>query len=654
MEEYPKVSVIIVSYNVQDFMDLCLDAVTRALVNVPHEIFVVDNQSVDGTLDLVRSKYPGVQLIANKENLGFSKANNQALALAKGQYIHFLNPDTIITEDFYAKTLAYMDAHPQVGALGPRLIDADGRYAPDSKKSFPSFWVSVAKVVGLSKAFPKSRIFNRYYAAHIGEFETARVDILSGCCMLVNKSNLLQAGGGFDEAYFMYCEDVDMCHRLTLHGFENIYYPEVSVVHYKGESTRKLTYSYMKIFHEAHALFVEKYYPKKLGILFNLALNAVLGLRNVFNVLKYLFVILKIYLLDALIITATLFLFQNYWFEYVYNTEKAAQNFTTTIPVFLIIWMLSLFLNGAYDKPYSLFRTGRGMVWGTMAVLAFYGLLPFEYRHSRAVILFSGILATVVLLLFRTIFAQLRFIDLVPRGKTDFKSIILASEDEIARIKKRLQQEKYNHHIVGNVYASDAEGRADEHYLGSIDNILQIQDVLAINEIIFSAQKLPYSVIIKVMDTCKDKCSYKILPANSAYIIASKNHQNLMDVYGLSNFNIGMESSKRNKRIIDIMLSVFTYLMAPFLLMCRNNALLSHAGAVLSGKKTWVGYAAIDHHKDTDLPPLKPGVFPPYILAKNVAVPLHIRQKIDYKYAKEYGILDDIQYYWKNIKFFKK
>lgn len=646
-----KVSVVIVSYNVQDFLDLCLDAVTKSLKNIEHEIFVVDNDSKDDSVGLVQRKYPHVRLIDNKINVGFSKANNQALALSSGEYIHYLNPDTIIPEDFYEKCLAYMDAHPHVGALGPRIIDADGNYAPDSKKSFPSFWVSVAKVAGLSKAFPKSKWFNKYYAAHVGEYETAPVDILSGCCLLVNKENLMQSGGGFDEAYFMYCEDVDMCHRLNLHGYKNIYFPEVTIVHYKGESTRKLTFSYMKIFYEAHALFVEKYYPKKLGILFNWALKTVLMLRNVFTVLKYIFSILKIYLLDALIIVGSLLLFRYYWFSYIHQQSIESVNFLKVIPIFLAVWMASLFLNGAYDKPYSLFKTGRGMVWGTIFVLAVYGMFPLELRHSRAVVFFSGVLSTVALLLMRTFFAYLGVIKIVPRGKNDFKSVIASAQEDYEPIKKRLLNNQYRLNIVGRIGVPQVGGREEEQYLGTTNDFKEIQPILSVNEVVFVANSISYHQILDTMQLVKDKCTYKIIPSNSEYIIHSQSIKNDMELYGLTSYRIDSASNRRNKWLLDMFLAIGVLLTTPLWLLINKSSIIKSAFKVMMQKYSWVGYSPINQSNNDFLPTIKPGIFPPYLIKKPTQVSNDVLLRIDEKYAREYSVLDDLQYFLKNVRF---
>ena len=183
-----KVSVIIVNYNVKYFLQVCLHSVFRAAQGMAVEVIVVDNNSADDSCDMVQQQFPQAILIANKDNKGFSKANNQGVAIAKGDYILFLNPDTVVPDDFFTKTVAYMDAHPDAGALGPRLIDGKGLFAPDSKKSFPTLSVAIFKTTGINKLFSRSPYFNKYYAVHIPEHEVAEVEVLSGCCMMVRSS----------------------------------------------------------------------------------------------------------------------------------------------------------------------------------------------------------------------------------------------------------------------------------------------------------------------------------------------------------------------------------------------------------------------------------------------------------------------------------
>src|SRR5690606_22227896 len=253
------------------------------------------------------------------------------------------------------------------------------------------------------------------------------VEILSGCCLLVRRQAQDQAGGGFDEAYFMYCEDVDLCHRVRLAGFRNYYFPETTVLHYKGESTKKLSIQYMRVFYEAHALFVRKYYPRRLGTLYNFGLRTVLALRNLFALGKHFFSLFKLFLLDAILLVFTTLLIKDLWFSnFARVDETDADIFLTSFPVFILVWWLCLFVNGAGDKPFSLYKAAGGMLTGTLCVLAGYALLPESLRYSRAVVFFSGMSGTLVLLLARWALGKLKWIRLVPRGKLDYKTAIIS------------------------------------------------------------------------------------------------------------------------------------------------------------------------------------------------------------------------------------
>lgn len=648
---YKKLSVIIVSYNVQYFLELCLDSVTRAVKGIDAEIIVVDNNSGDDSCNLVKEKFGSVILIANKDNTGFSRANNQGLSVAQGEYIHFLNPDTVVPEDLYTRTLAYLDQNPQTGCLGPRLIDGRGIYAPDSKKSFPSFWTSVYKVAGLSKLFPRSPFFNRYYAAQVGEKETAPVDILSGCCLFVRHSAMEQAGGGFDESYFMYCEDVDLCHRIKLAGYNNIYFPETTVIHYKGESTRKLSYRYMKVFYDAHALFVKKYYPRKLGAIYIGALKLVLGLRNVLNWGRHLFSLFKMFLLDAILLTLVTLLIKDFWFDTVAQIQPRDNDILRTIPLFVTIWLLSLFLNGAYDKPFSLFKAGRGMVLGTVLVLAGYGLFPQEYRFSRGIVLFSGMTGTVVILLVRWLLSLLHWIKLVPRGKVDYKAAIVGNIEDYAATTYTLEQMHYNLDLIGRI----TPGRETaKRVLGTTENLPQIQKLYRINELIFNSGSLSYKEIMTQMERCAPDPFYKIHVPGGETLLGSNNSRHHAEEFSLEKkYRIGAADARRNKRIADIFTAVLFLLFYPlWMLKVKNRKeFFRHLLQVLKGSKTWVGYAAAIA-QSAQLPELKPAVLPPYALVEGGYRPDQFNEeRLAEQYAMNYAVLDDLRLIWVNLAF---
>ena len=256
-----KLSVVIVNYNVKYFLEQALLSVRKASVGLDVEVFVVDNNSSDESVAMVREKFPEVQVIANKDNVGFSKANNQAIHLSKGEYVLLLNPDTVVREDTFEKTVAYMDANPNAGGLGVKMIDGKGNFLPESKRGFPSPEVAFYKTFGLSKLFPKSKRFNKYHLGYLSENETHEVDVLSGAFMLMRKA-VLDKIGLLDEAFFMYGEDIDLSYRVVKGGFKNYYFADTTIIHYKGESTKKGSLNYVKTFYQAMIIFARKHFKR--------------------------------------------------------------------------------------------------------------------------------------------------------------------------------------------------------------------------------------------------------------------------------------------------------------------------------------------------------------------------------------------------------
>jgi len=254
-----ELSIVIVSYNVRDLLQQALDSLIDAAEGLQHEIFVVDNASKDHTVEMVHEKYPQVHLIVNQKNIGFSKANNQAIEKAIGKYILVINPDTITSVDTLHKVIHFMNQHEEAGGLGVRMINAQGKFLGESKRGLPTPWVAFSKFLGFSKFFPTSKLFNRYYMGWINEYETAEIEVLAGAFMLLKKKALDQIGL-FDESFFMYGEDIDLSYRLSLAGFKNYYFPETYIIHFKGQSTRKLSWRYIRSFYGAMFIFVRKYF----------------------------------------------------------------------------------------------------------------------------------------------------------------------------------------------------------------------------------------------------------------------------------------------------------------------------------------------------------------------------------------------------------
>jgi len=269
-----QLSVIILNYNVRYFLEQCVESVQEALINIDSEIIVVDNHSSDDSCEMIQSRFPKVKLIENSSNLGFPKGNNIGVAVAKGNYICILNPDTVVADDTFEKILAFAEKQNNLGIVGCKLIDGSGNFLPESKRGIPTPFVALTKIFGLYQLFPNWELFNRYYAQHLSENETGKVDILVGAFMIM-KRDLYNEIGGFDENCFMYSDDIDLSYLALKSGKSNYYFHETSVIHYKGESTVK-DGLYMKRFRDAMQFFYKKHYKSsslfdffmKIGALF--------------------------------------------------------------------------------------------------------------------------------------------------------------------------------------------------------------------------------------------------------------------------------------------------------------------------------------------------------------------------------------------------
>lgn len=260
-----KLSVIIVNYNVKYYLEQCLLSVERALTGMQGEVFVVDNGSLDGSIEYLKSKFPWVYYIENGENQGFSRANNKAIRMSRGEYVMLLNPDTIVGENVLHDCVEFLDQNPKAGGVGVRMLKEDGSMALESRRGVPTPWTSFCKMVGLCTLFPKSTLFGRYYMQYLPTDRPVEIDILSGACMTLRRE-ALQKCGLLDEAFFMYGEDIDISYRIQKAGFKNYFLP-VTILHYKGESTQKSSYRYAIVFHRAMLIFFKKHFRYNIGLL---------------------------------------------------------------------------------------------------------------------------------------------------------------------------------------------------------------------------------------------------------------------------------------------------------------------------------------------------------------------------------------------------
>lgn len=275
-----QLSVVVVNYNVRYFLEQALYSIRKACEGIEAEIFVVDNHSADGSCEMVRHRFPEVILLDNKENYGFSKANNQAIRLAKGKYILLINPDTVVEEDCFKKVIDFMEATPDAGAVGVKMIDGAGKFLPESKRGLPTPEVAFYKIFGLAALFPKSKRFGKYHLGFLDKNKTHEVEILAGAFMMISKEAFDKAGL-LDEDYFMYGEDIDLSFRISKAGFKNYYFSDTTIIHYKGESTKRTSVNYVFTFYRAMIIFAQKHYSEKHARTFSILIHFAIYIRAI-------------------------------------------------------------------------------------------------------------------------------------------------------------------------------------------------------------------------------------------------------------------------------------------------------------------------------------------------------------------------------------
>jgi N-acetylglucosaminyl-diphospho-decaprenol L-rhamnosyltransferase len=267
-----ELSIIIVSLNVKPYLDHCLRSLFEALKGIDATVWVVDNASTDDTVNWLTNAYPQVRILPQKENLGFSKANNLALAQTDAAFTLFLNPDTIMEASCLQQCLAYMKDHPGAGALGIRMINGIGQFLKESKRGLPTPVAAMAKMSGLADLFPSSRVLASYQAGHLDNRTTAEVPVLSGAFMLV-RQEVLKTVGSFDERFFLYAEDIDLSYRILKSGWKNIYFAGSTLIHFKGQSTDKKSPAYRTHFFGTMTQYVQKHYRGPLGLMYRTLLQ---------------------------------------------------------------------------------------------------------------------------------------------------------------------------------------------------------------------------------------------------------------------------------------------------------------------------------------------------------------------------------------------
>jgi len=596
------ISVIIVNYNVKELLEQCINSILKAADGLNVEIIVVDNNSFDGSIEHLKNKFPShpsLKLIESPLNLGFAKANNLGVKEAKGEYILILNPDTILQEDTLTRSLKFYKETPGIGAMTCKLILPNGKLDLACRRSFPTPSVAVYRILGLSRIFPNSKTFGKYNLTYLDENSTYEVDAIVGAFMLIKK-DVYEKVKGFDEDYFMYGEDLDLCFRIKKAGYKIYYYPHTSIIHYKGESTKKSSISYVNNFYGAMQVFVKKNLNKSfwiMNLLIRISITYRASISYIFRLVKNNYPVL----LDLLFIVSGMILAIYQRFEFF-----PLEAYTLVIFVYTIVWLVTLALSGSYNKTekFSLVKPLNGILIGFFVNSSFTYFFN-EYAFSRAVVLRTAVNAFLFIAAWRLLAKIVKY----SKSRSIFRTtntLIIGKNEEtenfISKLKTRVDSE---YEFIG--YVSPSAGHK-EGFIGNLNNLKDIVISGKIKNIVFAKNELTNQQILDMMWSLKDQnISFKILAGDSDIILGKSALDKIDDIYLMQiEYNINKKFNIFVKRIFDIIVgffSIFTVYPVALIVSKMPSVYNKHEKffkkllmipRVITGKYSFVGRATWD------------------------------------------------------------
>lgn len=605
-----ELSIVIVNYNVKEFLTQCLDSIFKSQTQYNYEVIVVDNSSRDSGRDEICSTFKDITWIDNSENVGFGRANNQGFSHAKGVYTLILNPDTVLQEDTLEKCISYLLAHPEVGGLGIKGLDGSGKFLPESKRALPTPLVALWKITGLSAIFPKSSVFARYHLGHLSPEENHEVDILVGCFMMV-PTQLLLSVGGFDPQYFMYGEDIDLSYELQKTGHKNIYFSDSQIIHYKGESTKRGSLNYVRMFYKAMVLFAKKQFTGSSAAAYSLLIYSGIYLRATLAIVARLGKSTFTPLLDAAVLFAVLNTIKSYWEQNhrFINGGSYPDLYTYTIQgSYVLVWLFGLWLSGVYFKNNRPIVMVRSMIVTTLFIGFTYGLLPDELRFSRALLLLGALGGLSAMLGWRAVLSVLSGKPMFEGATKQPRILFFGSKYS----KGALDDILHSSGIIPSFYWEEVPNFNNDDWLLKLQALVRLH---RINELIVDVSEVSNTRLISILTSLGEQTSVKSLMPEQKFIIGSDSSLTQGTTYRKSQQTADPQYL-RQRRVFEITATFLVVSLAPMTLVCalatgRFSAWklwIRYSGHIMTGEKSLIGYSRSLSEK-FNVPPLPHPIF---------------------------------------------
>lgn len=649
-------SVIIVNYNVKEFLQNLLNSIEKASVNISKEIIVVDNASDDGSVEFLKDKFSSVKLIENKTNVGFGKANNKALKLAKGKFILLINPDAIVSEDTFDKMISFFGNTPSAGLAGCKILNPDGTLQLACRRSFPGPWTSFCKVTGLSSLFPKSKLFARYNLTYLDIEQTNEVDAISGSFMMMRKE-VYDKVGGFDEKFFMYGEDLDLCYRIQKTGYKVFYVHTTQIIHYKGESTKRSSLDETKVFYNAMHLFVKKHFSSSFIIV--AILQSAIVVRSIFaflgkRKLPILSAITDFILFDlCLFIAEQIYISHSNWSGF----ESYHYKIIYTVPALIHLAISSL--SGVYKR--GTLSVARNLIAVAVSFLILTSTTFFfkQFAYSRAVMLIAYVLLIFITTFWRIILKLFFRIGVSIDDINKRRTLIVGTNSHAVYLAEKLRSKRTDYHSVTGLvgkFHSDLSKKLDGfEVIGSLENIKKVIKEYKISEVIFSSEELSYGEMMTVVSNNQDESvEFKISGTGLDFIIGKTSVSVVDDIPLIDvHYNISGPMLKAVKRIFDFTLGLFVlFFIYPFIYFLSKlskkktdfRSFILAIPSVIAGKLSFVGPK--EDRKDGNIYMGKKGLTGYWYIDSTVGVE---SDKLDFYYAKNQSIWLDLEILGRSI-----
>ena len=649
-------SIVIVSYNVKDFLRGAIASVKSSLEagGIDGEIIVVDNHSADGSVAMVLEEFPNVTLHALEDNLGFGRANNIALREARGKYILLLNPDTILGEDTLGTMLRFMREHPEAGLAGCKLLNGDGTFQLSCRRGFPTPWASFTKLFGLARLFPNSPLFARYNLTYLPVDETYEVDALGGAFMMLSKK-ALEATHGFDEDFFMYGEDLDLCYRVKQVGFKVFYVPTTATVHFKGESTRRSAVNEVQLFYEAMHVFVKKHY--RASFIFSILLRFGIFLRSFVAILQKYRESLLLAATDFLLITASVLLGSEIRLQTWLGLPHWDYPFALFVPPVLVVVLLAILKAYAPSEKPSL----RPVLIAFPAILIGLSSLTYffkEFPASRSFVVIVTVVAAVLLVLGRI---AIRIAIRLFRGlgtsasPTFRRAIIVGTDTEAVRIAGLITRTDFlrRFELVGMIdHSLDRVGTQLARRFPIVGDTNMIGKVIrekGVSEVIFTSTALPSTEVLGIMQRASAenpslRINFSMVPTASDVLLGKQSIELLTELPQGSlplipvEYNLDRISHRLAKRMLDIAVSILVFPVAAILAVIQPTTWHLERKKIwtdiLLGRRTLVG---IENLEDRNAYYQKPGLTSLAAVSAKSGRETDTQQ-FDYYYARNHSI----------------